>query len=165
MEKQPERQRPKDVARRVALAGVLAGVAISAPAAAYGADCRFSQADKQSIRQWAVSLQDATPAITALGKTRPTRAELTRGAQVTASLARTARASQVRVTNPTVRRGFRLYSQGFANLSTGIRLVLAGDGSRGNRVGTTGRNQYRQGQDVLWGLVADCGLGAGSLAP
>ncbi len=30
-------------------------------AAAHGADCRFSQADKQSIRQWVVTLQNAAP--------------------------------------------------------------------------------------------------------
>lgn len=140
-------------------------MSLGSSSSALAADCRFTQTDKQVIREVAIAVERMAPAVARVTKSRPTRSDFNAAATQVARAAGTARAGQARASNRTLRRVLGLYATGLGNVSLGIRVVAAGDASRGEEIGSRGQGQYRRGQEVFFDLARDCGLSGGSLAP
>ncbi len=147
--------------RALAIALIVGALGLGAPVA-QGASCRVSAQDRQAVREVSAAERTAVPAIAAVGVTNPTRAQVSRAAQAVGVVASTARISQDRATNATLKSIFRDYARGWAQIALGLNVALAGDSRRGSTLMDAGRLPYKRGQATFRRWLIQCGFGPGS---
>lgn len=147
----------------VVLSAILVMSLGAAPLANSATSCRITANDKLATRDTSAMLDVVTPDILAISSGSPSRQDIQRAVRAASRFASTARVSQVRADNPTLKRIFGLYAAGWTRMTVGLQASLNGDDDLASSSVSRGRATYRRGQAVFRQFIRDCRLGAGSL--